>query len=508
MNGRASGTATQEQEPASQVRRGRYSAWQDALNWSPALVRVPRVPRRATLGTEPVLLRPWRPTVFALLVCFLVLQFLIPARLVIAGMGAIGRPAVAVGVLLLFLWVLAFLTRDGLPGGFQPVRWLIGGFVALQLFGYVIGHDRGLPAIEASSADRWLIFVFAMAGLALATADGIATRRNLDRILMVLVGLAAVMAVIGALQFVGLVNLVEYIRIPGLSQNASLVDVSARGGPGFPRVASTAGHYIEFGVVLAMLLPLALHYAFFATSTRARRWLWAAAGIIAVGIPFSISRSAVLAVALAMFLMFTIWPWRQRYNALAIGLFATIAFHAVQPGVLGTIRGLFENVENDPSVQNRLARTEYVMDLWEHRPWLGRGAGSYVVERYTLLDNQLYKTLIEGGVVGLAGLVAFFVVPYLVARSIRLRGAGQETRHLAQALAVVGPVGLLASGTFDSFFFPTFVGVLFLVVGAIGALWRLDGGGAGRRPLQPAGPGDKFVATPWMASWNPTHLRS
>jgi O-antigen ligase len=110
-------------------------------------------------------------------------------------------------------------------------------------------------------------------------------------------------------------------------------------------------------------------------------------------------------------------------------------------------------------------------------------------------------TLLEGGVVGLAGLVIFFVVPYFAARSIRLRGRDQETRHLAQSLAVVMPVGLFVSATFDSFFFSTWVGVVFISLGAIGALWRLDGGGAGRRPLQAAAPGDRFVATPLMASW-------
>ncbi|NED99603.1 O-antigen ligase family protein [Phytoactinopolyspora halotolerans] len=447
-------------------------------------------------------------TALILLVIFLALQFLIPARLVIGGMGAIGRPSVAIGLLLFFLWTLAFLTRRGLPDGAQPVRWIIGGYVAFQLFGYAVGIDRGLPEIEASSADRWIIFTFAMAGVALATADGMRTRHELDRLLRALVGFAAVMGVIGGLQFTQVVDITQYVRIPGLRLNAALIGVAERGGPGFPRVASTATHYIEFGVVLAMVLPLALHYALFATVRRQRVWRWLAVAVIAVGIPFSISRSATLAVGLALVLMLSVWPWRQRYNALVIAACAIAMFHVVQRGVLGTIKSLFANVENDPSVQDRIARTDYVFELWAERPWIGRGAGTFMPERYILLDNQLYMTLLEGGAVGLAALVVFFLAPYFVARSLRLRGADQETRHLAQALAVVLPVSLLASGTFDSFSFATFVGVLFVVIGAIGALWRIDGGGGGRRPLQVAALGDRLVATPWMANWSGAGRRS
>jgi O-antigen ligase len=456
--------------------------------------------RKARAEWQPVLLRRRRISTPSVLMAFLALQFLIPARLVIGGLGAVGRPSVAVGILLAFLWLVSFIRSRELPQGRQPIRWVVGGFVLLQLFGYIIGFERGLSAIEASSADRWVIFVIAMAGVALATADGIASRVELDRLLLMLVGLAAVMSIIGALQFLGIVDVTQYIRIPGLRLNSELIGIGERGGPGFARVASTANHYIEFGVVLSLVLPVAIHYALF-SPPGGRRWLrWSAVGLIAAGIPFSISRSAVLAIALAMALMAVIWPWRQRYNALVITIGATAAFHVLQPGVLGTIKALFTNADNDPSVQARIERTAYVMDLWSLRPWFGRGAGTVVPEQYILLDNQLYGTLLAGGVVGFVGLVAFFLAPYFIARSIRLRGSNQETRHLAQSLAVILPVGVLASGTFDSLSFATFVGVIFIVVGAIGAQWRLERISP-HRPLAGSASGDKFVATPLMAGW-------
>ncbi|WP_156252150.1 O-antigen ligase family protein [Pseudactinotalea terrae] len=441
----------------------------------------------------------WTLTGVGLLALFLALQFLIPARLVIGGMGAVGRPSVAVGLMLLFLWFVSAIRRKQLPAGRQPIHWVVGIFVGLQLLGYAVGYDR-LPSPEqASSADRWLIFTLAIAGVLLFVADGIRTRAELDRTLGLLVFFTAIMAIIGVLQFTGIVDVTQYINIPGLSRNSELIGISERGSGGFPRVASTANHFIEFGVVLALVLPIAMHYALFAPRGRVRVWRWIGVALIATGIPLSISRSAILTVFVTMAMMAIVWPWRQRYNALVISIVSILVFHVINRGVLGTIRSLFTNAENDSSVTDRIARTGTVLELWSQRPWLGWGAGMVTPEEFLLLDNQIYVTLIAGGVAGVIGLLLFFLVPYLVARSVRLRGKDQETRHLGHALAVTMPAAVLASGTFDSFAFATFVGVMCILVGAIGALWRLDGTSV-HTPIQVSAPGDKFVTTPLMAN--------
>jgi hypothetical protein len=385
-----------------------------------------------------------------------------------------------------------------LPAARQPIRWIVAMFVALQLFGYAVGFDRLPSTAEATAADRWLIFVASIAGVTLAVADGLRTRDQLDRLLRMLVVLSAVMSVVGILQFFRLIDLTQYIDLPGLQRNSQLIAVGARGTDRFARVAGTANHYIEFGVVLALVLPIALHYAFFAPRGRTRVWRWICVAIIAFGIPLSISRSAAVTVVLTVGLLAVVWPWRQRYNALVVGGIAVVLFRLINPGVLGTIKALFLNAENDPSVTDRIARTHYVLTLWSLRPWLGRGAGMITPEQYILLDNQWYMTLLAGGVLGVVGLAVFFAVPYGMGRSIRLRGRDQETRHLGQALAVTMPGAVLSSGTFDSFSFPTWVGVVCVLIGAIGALWRLDGTTVSA-PLQVAAPGDRFVTTPLTA---------
>ena len=119
----------------------------------------------------------------------------------------------------------------------------------------------------------------------LAVADGLRTRAELDRLLKTMVGLAAVMSFVGILQFLR-IDLVQHISIPGLRPNsAQLFGVGSRGDTHLARVAGTANHFIEYGVVLGLVLPIALHYAFFATSRRERTRQWVLVAIVACGIP-------------------------------------------------------------------------------------------------------------------------------------------------------------------------------------------------------------------------------
>lgn len=364
--------------------------------WRPSLLRSPRAITSAAQEWVPVLVRERRITTSTLLAAFLVLQFLIPARLVISGMGAAGRPSVAVGILLLFLWSLCAVRPGGLPAGRQPIRWVVAVYVGSQLLGYGIGFDRLPSDIEASAANRWLILIFAMAGITLAVADGMRTRVELDRLLRLVVGMSALMALVGTLQFFRLVDIAQLIRVPGLRLNNSLIVVGTRGDTALARVAGTASHYIEFGVVLALVLPIALHYAFFSPPGRTKAWRWLQASAIAFAIPLSISRSAILTVAVTFLMLSTIWQWRHRYNAFVLSIVALAVFRVINPGVLGTIRSLFTNAGNDPSVQDRIARTDYVVELWGSRPWFGRGAGMIIPEQYILLDNQWFGIMLAG----------------------------------------------------------------------------------------------------------------
>lgn len=415
-----------------------------------------------------------RPDVFLLLVtAFLALQFLIPATLVIGGLGAAGRPSAVIALGLSLIWLASWFHTNAIPVGFQPVRWLVIAFFSTAVLAYAVGYTRGLSEAEASGSDRHLILVIAMCGLAIAIADGTPDRPTLDAVLRRLTYFSGVMAAVGAIQALFRVNLTDYIRIPGLRANVELIGIGERGDQDFARVAGTANHYIEFGVVLAMVIPIAVHYALQSTDRPQQIRRWGLVLLIASGVPLSISRSAVVSMAVSLAVLALAWTWRTRIRALIIGVVATAAFHALRPGVLGTIRALFENTENDPSVQHRIDDYPIVQEYFSDRPWLGRGLGTFLPRQYILLDNEFLVTLICGGLVALAAFLMLFVGGYFVGRSIRHHGIDASARHLGQALAASLVAALVASATFDSMSFPTFVGVLFLLLGAMGALFRL-----------------------------------
>ncbi len=412
------------------------------------------------------------------------LLFLLPPRLVVGGLGAAGRPALVLGAGMLVWWLASRMIPGLMIYGRQPVRWLLGGFLVVHLLSYVAGLDRGLDGVEMRSADRSLITVLALCGFTLIVADGVPSRESLDRLLRWLLWGAAFMAVAGELQFLVGFDVTRFINVPGLSINRPLIGVGNRGaGGGFARVAGTAGHYIEFGVILGMLLPVALHYALFARSRAERQRRWVLVAVLAVGIPFSISRAAVLSLAVGLGVLLISWTLRQQYAAV-VGLFGfLVVMRILKPGLLGTIQALFQNAKSDPSIQNRQSDYAVVADYVSARPWFGRGAGTFIPERYTLLDNQALGTVVAEGFLGLVALAALFLVPFCLARRVRRNGADEETQHLGQALAASVVVAAACSLTFDSLSFTTFSGTLFLVIGAIGALWRLDK--VGRAPDEP-----------------------
>lgn len=429
----------------------------------------------------------------AIVIAYLVLLVVLPARLVLPGMGGAGRPAVVAGLVMLVWWLLAHLHPSTTPRGRQPVRWLLLLLVVAVLASYVVAFDRGVLPLEGRSADRYLIGLGSWLGVALIVADGLRDRRCVDRVLQVLVGLTAVSAFVGCLQFYGL-DLTPYVRLPGLVYNQELVGLGQRGGPDFNRVYGTQQHYIEFGVVLAMVLPLAIHRALISVSRRQARARWFAVAVIAAAIPFSISRAGFLGLVAGFLVLSAAWPRGLRLRAYLAAIGALVVFRGAVPGVLGTIKSAFLNFENDPSIINRRADYAATSSYIADRPWFGRGPGTFVPEHYRVLDNQYLGSLLEVGVFGTAALALIFLGGYLLARSVRRRAADQRDAHLGQALAATFVVAIVASFTFDSLSFPTFAGLLFLCVGLAGTAFRLRD-----EPAEAPSTGRLLVQPPWLA---------
>jgi O-antigen ligase len=239
-------------------------------------------------------------------------------------------------------------------------------------------------------------------------------------------------------------------------------------------VQGTATHPIEFSVTLSMVLPIATHFALFAQTRKDRVTWWLTTGTILTAVIFSLSRSGIIGLVVGMGALLLVWNNRLRLEAAMVAVAGAVAYKAVLPGLLGTIRSLFLNLGNDPSVQGRTDDYQHIGRYIAERPWFGRGPRTFLRERYFALDNQFLDTLITTGWIGVASLVTLFVVSVCVARGVYRRAVDESARHLGQALAGSLLAALVTSLTFDSLSFVGFFGVFFVVVGAAGALRRLE----------------------------------
>ncbi len=111
--------------------------------------------------------------------------------------------------------------------------------------------------------------------------------------------------------------------------------------------------------------------------------------------------------------------------------------------------------------------------LWRKTPWLGRGLGTFDPGENRYLDNQYLGSLIDTGVIGLAALIVLLLVVMGCARGARRRSSDTQTRDLASAMLASIAAAAVTFATFDALAFPMNAGVLFLLFGCVGTLWRL-----------------------------------
>ncbi|MGH9119361.1 MAG: O-antigen ligase family protein [Acidimicrobiales bacterium] len=402
---------------------------------------------------------------------YVVLLILIPPRYVVPPLGAVGTPATIVGLGALLLWCLAVI----LPGGYLrrtvlPLRLVLVFLFGTVLASYAVLHSHWVPVAELLSSDRTLLQVLSWLGVALLAAEGLDGLDDVYRVLRTLVVAVAAMSIVGVLQFYAGINLADVAGvIPGLQQNALLDSVQARAG--FRRPAGTATHPIEFGCVIAMVLPLALHLARFDTT---RSWLrrWWPLGAIAMGVPVAVSRSAVLGAVVAGVIIFVGFEPKARPRALAaVAMFACVIY-ATTPGLLGTLRNMIVGAGSDPSITTRTSDYEVVAGYVQRAPIIGRGPGTFLAD-HRILDNQYLLTVIEIGLVGLFAVVVYLVATSFFGRGARHRTSDPRLRDVGQALAATGMVAVVTSFMFDGFSFLMYAGLIPLTLGLAAGLWAL-----------------------------------
>ncbi len=401
---------------------------------------------------------------------YVVLMFAIPATQVVPGFGAVGTPATLLGLGLLVMLGLDRLRpgrTSAVVAGYwsrNPVIVGLAIYLAIIIASWSFGNIRPLSPLAASSSDRALLGALSLAGVALFVADRVRSWDAVTRLVdYVLVG-GAFMCAIGMVQFFAGYDATRLLVVPGLDGGTQYQAVGTRSI--FNRPHGTALHSIEFGVVAAALVPLALWRA----RSGGGLWRWMILVAVALSALLSVGRSGVLVLGVVGIVMLIGSGWRERLNLVAGGMVLVVASGALIPGLIGTIQSLFVNSRYDPSYQARIERIPEVLRLMAEYPWFGRGFGTFTIEEYLLLDNEIQKMGIETGVIGVAAFVAFFVTVVWAASVLKQRSELMGSLAFALAASIIGI--LVSYYTFDAFFYRILTGTLYIFVGLVAALWN------------------------------------
>ncbi|MFI2753388.1 O-antigen ligase family protein [Cellulomonas sp. P22] len=410
-----------------------------------------------------------RTGVLTWLTVYVVLLFAIPSRLVINALGSAGAPSMLFGLASALVWFLTQLWRPvGERPSRRPIRLALAIFLVSTGISYVVAMLRPIDHDEISPADVALLVVVSWAGIVLTAHDGLASRRDVDVVVRRFALMGGLMALVGLAQYVTRQPLVDRISVPGLTA-VSGVDAFFRAGQ--VRISGTATHPIEFGALLTILLPLALHGALHPAGLgMVRRWFPPVT--IGLALALSMSRSAYVGLAVALLVLLCGWPPRLRWSVgAAVGIGGAALCLAIPP-LFRSVRSMFVTAKEDPSITSRTDSYAVALQFIQDAPVFGRGMGTFL-PKYRIFDNTFLGQLVSGGLVGTVAFVAIPLTAMVVLLRLRHRWADPQASDLALSLTAGIAAGTVALAFFDGFAFPMTMGTFFLTLGIAGALARL-----------------------------------
>ncbi|GIE88904.1 O-antigen ligase family protein [Actinoplanes regularis] len=428
-------------------------------------VSVTTAPRHGRLYRSQQRLRTLGPD--SLLAIYIVLLLVVPARLVVASIGATGTVANLFLLAALLWYAISWLMRrvQTTPYTRAPRVALLFYMVAI-LLAYVAVGRRDADASEYSAADRALLQLLIWLPVILLTTS-LTEYRQIDRLLRLFVKLCTWVAALAMAEFVLKQSLTAWIVIPGLSSNAAS-ELVARGD--FVRPTATASNTLELAATLVIALPFAIQQALYDTDRKTWK-RWAPVFLIALASVMTVSRTSVVGLAIVLIVLLLAWPAERVVRSLMVMIPALAATRVLVPGLVGTLIGLFTAMLDggDDSTQSRTATSAGVSEFLDGHLWFGRGPGTFLPDLYRFTDNQYLLGLLEVGVVGLAAIVGLYVTTIHCGGAGRRRFTDPARRETGQAFVAVGFVMLVVTATFDTLSFPIVAGSTFLMLGLSGA---------------------------------------
>ncbi|MFC9812654.1 O-antigen ligase family protein [Streptomyces virginiae] len=407
----------------------------------------------------------------ALLTGYLALAFFIPSNLTLPGLGGVGTPANVFALLALFWYLATWLAGRIRPAAGtrlpRVAMWLLAVSV---LASYIANAGRGSVRKELLGADRGLIALLVWVSLVVLVSAGIQDRARLDVLMRRAVVMGTIVAAVGFYDFFTATNIADSISIPGLTSGVPQITTLDRGA--FTRPRSTTAQPLEFGGMLALLLPFAVQQAFDPVRRHLRAWRrWGPVALMGGALPLTVSRTSIIGALIVILVMVPRWKPQRRWTAIGVLAGAVACFKVIIPGLIGTITALFASFlsNSDSSTQARTVKYSAIVPYLDERPLFGRGLGTFIPELYFFTDNQYMLTLAEMGFLGLLALVFLFLTGIHQGGAIRRLAVGESDRELGQAFFASAVVALVVSATFDALSFPMFAGMFFLTIAAGGS---------------------------------------
>lgn len=406
--------------------------------------------------------------------------FFFPSSMVLAPLGAVGTVPMILGALLMALWCASAVFGLHDPIRFRhPARIGLAMLLLATCLSYAALYSgwTGPSTVAArASADRLLILVVVSTGIALAVAETVRTLKHALVLVRALLAGASFCCAVALVQFQLGVDPVEWIQraMPGFTYNGGDTTFQQRGA--LTRVAGTTFSPIELAVLCSMLLPLSVWRGIY--DPRGRKWVhWAGTTLLVIALALSVSRSGVLGLVISMLVFLPFLPLiARRWALVAFPAGLAVLFLSV-PGLMGTFIASFTGAGEDPSISTRTNNWPRVIGFVEDRPWLGAGPGNYMPENALhILDNQYLNTVVTMGVVGLAGMCCYLLLPGIAAAAVAWSAESRPLKCLAGAVAGGALAAGVCSLTFDSLSFPVFALTYPMLVGLSGAVWLMVGG--------------------------------
>lgn len=405
---------------------------------------------------------------------FLVFLLGIPATMVVESLGTMGAPATLLSLLALVWYLWHHLHRsEPLRGGMSPVREAAALFLLVMLVVYGHAMTTFIPVAESTNADSSMLRSLGMMGIVLVINDGLTTVGRWHTLMRRMAIAGALVSSVAIMQFFTHQMWIDRLSIPGLTPPV-VAEVGARGM--FTRPSATATNAIELGALLAMFLPMAFTNA--QTAVRHRVWAWVPVGLMGFAALVSLSRTAIICVAIGMALLVPAWSHKAKLQLALLGPFVLMGVGAAVPGLLGTLRGLFTGAGNDSSIDSRTESYGVAFSYVFRHPILGRGYGTFL-PNYWILDNAWLQLLIGTGIVGT---LAFFFLVFQALRSARMAerifaaqatAEGHKHALLARSVMAGSAAGAVSLFFFDGLSFPQSAGAVMMMFGLAGASLRL-----------------------------------